>query len=41
MTPKVSRHPPKYVACFDESFDKVSYSKQMDIHTILDEMMRN
>ena len=33
LVPK-ERLPPKFSSCFDESFNKVTYSKQMDIHVL-------
>lgn len=34
LKPKGPRLPLKFVSCFDESFNKVTYSKQMDVHLI-------
>ena len=40
LAPK-ERLPPRFVSCFDESFNKVTYSKQMDIHLLyFDEKLR-
>ena len=34
LAPKGPRLPPKFTSCFDESFNKSSYSKQMDVHIL-------
>ena len=34
LSPKHPRLPPKFASCFDESFNKVTCSKQMDIHLL-------
>lgn len=34
LAPKTPRLAPKFVTCFDESFNQVCFSKQMDIHVI-------
>ena len=34
LSPKHPRLPPKFTSCFDESFNKVTCSKQMDVHLL-------
>ena len=34
LVPKGPRLPPRFTSCFDESFNKVTLSKQMDIHIL-------
>ena len=34
LSPKHPRLPPKFTSCFDESFNKVTCSKQIDVHLL-------
>ena len=34
LTLKGLRHSPKFTSCFDESFNKITCSKEMDVHLL-------